>query len=147
MVIGLPYLREGPYRRARLSALAGGAIKSYQKVRISPANRLGLMAPVTAPACRLWLAAGPSGAGLALTPIYLQVFLKTGRLEPRQRPRSGSSRGAWGNLSSSMSRRSAAVTAASSSSGRSIVGMARDISGTDGREQTMAASRVAARRL
>jgi hypothetical protein len=41
--------------------------------------------------------------------------------------RSGSKRGAWGNRSSSMARRMAAVTAASSSAGRSIVGMARDI--------------------
>jgi hypothetical protein len=39
--------------------------------------------------------------------------------------RSGSSRGAWGNLSSSMVRRIAAVTAASSASVKSIVGTAR----------------------
>jgi hypothetical protein len=36
--------------------------------------------------------------------------------------RSGCRRGAWGSLSSSIARRIAAVTAASSSSGRSIVG-------------------------
>jgi hypothetical protein len=37
--------------------------------------------------------------------------------------RSGSRRGAWGNLSSAMARRTKAVTAACSSSVRSVIGM------------------------
>ena len=70
------------YRRARLSALAGGGAFGY---------RFGFVA-----ASNLASAA-----------------------------RSGSKRGAWGNLSSAMTPRIAAVTAASSSAGRSIVGTAR----------------------
>ena len=71
------------YRRARLSALAGGG-----------AFRSGV------------------GFGAAASSLASAA-------------RSGSSRGAWGYWSSAMVRRIAAVTAASSSAGRSIVGTAR----------------------
>ena len=85
----------GCYRRARLSALAGGA-------------------------------AFGSGVGLgALAIASLSPVSMTASSNFAIAARIGTSRGAWGNLSSSMVRRIAAVTAASSSSVRSIVGTAR----------------------
>ena len=67
---------------------------------------------IAAPAYRLWRSAGPSGARLALRPP---------RIFPSARAQ-GVEAWAWGNRSSSMARRTVAVTAASSSSVRLIVG-------------------------
>src|ERR1700733_10980331 len=90
--------RQTAYRRRPFSDLAVDGMKPSE----GPGRR-GWAAPVIPPRpCRPWPPARPSGAGLAL-----------GRGELSQRARSGSRRGAWGNLSSSTMRRIAAVTAAS----------------------------------
>jgi hypothetical protein len=80
------------YRRARLSALAGGAFGSVV------------------------------GFGAVLPSIGGRFDAASSLANAARR---GSKRGAWGKRSSSMTPRIAAVTAASSSAGRSIVGTAR----------------------
>jgi hypothetical protein len=96
------------YRRTRLSALAGGGASF--------------------------------GAAVAFPPLVSLLFFRAaasfGAVSPRDAAsslanaaRSGSRRGAWGYRSSAMTRRIAAVTAASSASVRSIVGTAPDIIG------------------
>jgi hypothetical protein len=57
--------------------------------------------------------------------VGLEIHGGFRRVEPRRRRAHGSGRGAWGYRSPSMAPRIAAVTAATSSSGKSTVGTAR----------------------